>query len=422
MNFVIEALGLTAGGGKAGLMRLLPSLAEQGGHTFVALVADVPEFAALARPNLKLVMQKKPFSLLLRHLYLQRTVPRICAAERADALLCLGNFGPRRTPVPTVVVLHNARYVLSGAAEGAGATLRERLITRYGQRYLRRLPAGVRLVVQTDLMRRRVMMTHRVPGSRVVVIPDADALPAAAGLRHLTFAPADPRVGRAPSTLATAGPRPFTFLCLARYYPHKNLEVLAEAMKRLNASGRRPARCLLTIAADEHPGARRLLRKIATENLERVLVNLGPLSGAQVADAYASADAFILPTRLESFGRTYLEAMRFELPILTSDRDFARQMCGDAAIYFDPLDPGSVAASMARVMNDGPARARLAAESRRLAGRIPAWAEIAARFVSVLEGAAAGPAGEPSLAKDSAAAAAPPGWAASSGALQQGGW
>ena len=40
--------------------------------------------------------------------------------------------------------------------------------------------------------------------------------------------------------------------------------------------------------------------------------------------------------------------MQFGLPILTSDRDFARHICQDAALYFDPLDADSVARSMAR--------------------------------------------------------------------------
>ncbi|HEY6291292.1 MAG TPA: glycosyltransferase [Terriglobia bacterium] len=379
MKFVIEAMGLTAGGGKAGLLRLLPSLARHADHRFVALLPDLPEFVALQRslqrPNLKLILRRKPASLLRRHFDLQGTVRRICSAERADALLCLGNFGPRRPPVPTVVLLHNAHYVsISPCAAAASTTLRERLVTAYGRDYLRRLPDGVRLVVQTELMKQRAVAAYGLEPSRIEVIPDGDALPPEAEISKR-------QDGGAAGVHAL-----FTFLCLSRYYPHKNLEVLPEAMKRLPAYSSRPARCLLTIHRDQHPGARRLLGKI--ESLGPVLVNLGPVATGKLAEVYRSADAFILPTLLESFGRTYLEAMRFDLPILTSDRDFARHLCREAALYFDPLDPESVARSMARSMEEGDLRTRLIAGRETVLGQVPSWEEIGDRFVDVLERAA----------------------------------
>ncbi|HEV2380401.1 MAG TPA: glycosyltransferase [Terriglobia bacterium] len=409
MNFVIEALGLTAGGGKAGLLRLLPALAGQGRrHKFVAVLADLEEFRVLERSNLRVILQQKPASLLRRHLHLQQTVPRICADERADVLLCLGNFGPWRPLLPTVVLMHNARYV---SGDVVRQTLRERLITWYGRRYLRRLRGDVRLLVQTELMKQRLVEAHGIAPSRIVVIPDSDALPPETGrtayqrpcysaVRKGSAFPRDGEQNQAfvvlpegGSLSAPQGGKPanssFTFLCLARYYPHKNLEVLVKAMKRLSAHSRRSARCLLTIHPDQHPGAQKLLRKIVSERLEQILVNIGPLDGNEVVEAYRSADALILPSLLESFGRTYLEAMRFDLPILTSDRDFAHEVCAGAALYFDPLDPESVARSMARIMEDTELRDRLAAERRGIP--IRSWDEVAARFVDVLERAATEP-------------------------------
>lgn len=409
MKFVIEALGLTAGGGKRGLMKLLPALADRGRrHTFVAVLADLEEFRALERPNLRLTLQKKPRSLLRRHFRLQRTIPLICAEERADALLCLGNFGPRPAPVPTVVFLHNARYVC-GDPLGRRLTLRDRLITGYGKRYLRLLPQGVRLIVQTEPMKQRLVNAHRIPARRVIVIPDGDALPAASrepgpanctkaskGKKPANGKEAVHRQGAADgggagsaSSHGAAGLAPFTFLCLAFYYPHKNLEVLPEAIERLRHYTKRPARCFVTIHPGQHPGARRLLRRIASERLGQALVNIGSLDENEVVEAYRAADAFILPSLIESLGRTYFEAMRFNLPILTSDRDFAHEVCRGAAIYFDPLDPESIAQSMARIMEDTELRDRLAAERRLIP--IPSWDEVAARFVDVLERAATEP-------------------------------
>jgi hypothetical protein len=147
---------------------------------------------------------------------------------------------------------------------------------------------------------------------------------------------------------------------------------------------------VLTIDRAQHPIASKLLARIARAGVGDVLVNAGSLPPERLRAAYESADAFILPTLLESFGRPYDEAMHFGLPILTSRRDFARERCRDAAIYFDPLDAASVARAMAAVMEDAALRLRLAENGRRVKAQTPSWDEIAARCVEVLERTAEG--------------------------------
>jgi hypothetical protein len=42
---------------------------------------------------------------------------------------------------------------------------------------------------------------------------------------------------------------------------------------------------------------------------------------------YKATQALLLPTLLESFSGTYIEAMHFERPIFTSNLDFAKEVC-----------------------------------------------------------------------------------------------
>lgn len=46
-------------------------------------------------------------------------------------------------------------------------------------------------------------------------------------------------------------------------------------------------------------------------------------------------------------------------PLVTSDREFARALCGDAAVYADPLDAGAFAEALRRVLGDADLRTRL---------------------------------------------------------------
>jgi glycosyltransferase involved in cell wall biosynthesis len=68
--------------------------------------------------------------------------------------------------------------------------------------------------------------------------------------------------------------------------------------------------------------------------------------------AYEQADAALIPTLLETFSAAYPEAMRMEKPVLTSALDFATEVCGDAALYFDPVNAADIAARMIQLMQD----------------------------------------------------------------------
>jgi glycosyltransferase involved in cell wall biosynthesis/ubiquinone/menaquinone biosynthesis C-methylase UbiE len=371
LKFVIEGRGLASGGGLTGALRLLPAIARHGRHQYVAFLPNLPEYAALDSSTLRVVLKPRTGNLIQREWWLNAQITGICRQERADALLCLGNFAPHFPPAPTVIRLQNAYYVYQDASACRGLTLRERLIVKYGREHFRRPAGNVSVVVQTKVMRQHLLLHSSIAPSRVIVIPD----------RGMSF-PECPDGG---ANIREDASGPFTFLSVALCSPNKNLGVLVEAVKKLTTLTLRPFRCVLTIDPKQHPGARELLAKIQREGVGHLVVNRGSLPPERLAAAYRSADAFILPTLLESFGRPYDEAMHFGLPILTSDRDFARERCQDAATYFDPMDAKSVARAMASVMEDSALRARLVENGRHLLAETPTWDEIAGRFVELLE-------------------------------------
>jgi glycosyltransferase involved in cell wall biosynthesis len=53
-------------------------------------------------------------------------------------------------------------------------------------------------------------------------------------------------------------------------------------------------------------------------------------------------DALLFLSKKESYGFPLLEAMFVGLPIVCPDRPYARIICGDQAIYFDPDEPDSL--------------------------------------------------------------------------------
>ena len=75
-----------------------------------------------------------------------------------------------------------------------------------------------------------------------------------------------------------------------------------------------------------------------TKEAKESIINIGRIPVNLCPQIYSECDALFLPTLLECFSASYPEAMFMEKPILTSNLSFARSICKDAALYFDPLD------------------------------------------------------------------------------------
>ena len=67
---------------------------------------------------------------------------------------------------------------------------------------------------------------------------------------------------------------------------------------------------------------------------------------------YRGAVAMVFPSLLESFGHPLLEAMLAETPVIAGDIASAREVAGDAALFFDPHDPTALAGAVDTVMRD----------------------------------------------------------------------
>ncbi len=79
-----------------------------------------------------------------------------------------------------------------------------------------------------------------------------------------------------------------------------------------------------------------LAKRLGVENR---IVNLGNVPVAEGLAVYRGAHVCFVPSILETFSATYLEAMATRTPIVACDLDFAREICGEAAVYFDPASP-----------------------------------------------------------------------------------
>jgi len=94
--------------------------------------------------------------------------------------------------------------------------------------------------------------------------------------------------------------------------------------------------------------------------------------------------ALVLPSLYEGFGLPPLEAMACGCPTIVSRAASLPEVCGDAAEYCDPLDSGSIAAAIARVLEDPKLRETLRCRGLERARHFT-WERSARGALSVLD-------------------------------------
>ena len=231
-------------------------------------------------------------------------------------LLVLGDL-PLRCRSPQVVFVHTL-HLTRGSPAGSVLAALKYAIARAVFRINMRRPTA--FVVQTEAMKTAVLAPYPRIADRVHVIPQpVPAWLPAAGVK---------RTGRR----ANAGD-PLTLVYPAANYPHKNHRLLAHVGN--DASAWPVQRLVLTIpaAADPNPAV-------------PWIHCVGALAPQAVAAAYGEADALLFLSKAESYGFPLVEAMWSGLPIVCPDLPYARSLCGEQAIYFDPLSIDSLRAAL----------------------------------------------------------------------------
>ncbi len=130
-------------------------------------------------------------------------------------------------------------------------------------------------------------------------------------------------------------------LYVGNAYPHKNLEGLLRAFKRLRQ--KRPNLKLVLVGRPDffYNRLQTLAQSLGlwqkeNENQNNAVVFAGYVADQQLAQLFSQAQAYIFPSFYEGFGLPPLEAMSYGCPVISSNRTSLPEVLGSAAMYFDP--------------------------------------------------------------------------------------
>jgi phosphatidylinositol alpha-1,6-mannosyltransferase len=129
---------------------------------------------------------------------------------------------------------------------------------------------------------------------------------------------------------------------------YKGHEQLLQALPRLPAAMSAP-RLVIAGDGDDRP---RLEALAHTLGVAGQVLFTGFVSEATLAELYARAAVFVMPSRGEGFGLVYLEAMRARRPCVAARTSAAAEIIadGETGLLVDPLDPDAIAGALGRLL------------------------------------------------------------------------
>ncbi len=253
----------------------------------------------------------------------------LLAHTRSGALLSLCNTGPLAHP-RQVVTLHDASpFAVPEAYSRAFRTVYRVLFTGFG-----RTARGI--LTDSAFSQRELTRRAGIPERKLKIVY--------LGREHFLEVCSDPGI----LERHALHDRPF-LLAVGSSSPHKNFGALVRALEHLGETS-----FGVVIAGGSNP------RVHATAGtLPENVTHVGFVSDGELRALYEHAAGFVHPAYYEGFGIPPLEAMTLGCPVLVSNAASLPEVCGDAALYFDPFNEHDIADKIQTFMQDRDLQTRL---------------------------------------------------------------
>ena len=370
MRVLVNALSARKGGIVTYTNNLLTALEKRGIDVTIAVSEgfETENTASISR------LDVSGFSPIHRLLWEQTAWRRFVNKHDPDVLFSSANFGLINCPVKQILLLREGGlfdpFYLANMSAPLGVW---NGINRYFRRNLMLLSAmsADQILTPTKAMRDMVALWQPGIERKCIVNPY--------GTINEAFKPASvPRKWREDGICH--------LLYVSVYYPHKVPRLLCQAVDQLNNTGL-TSHATITMSPsefDEMSGSD-LDERIITDSAQRGSVSLGHHKYENLPNLYHAQDVFVFPSVSETFGHPMAEAMSSGLPVVAADTPVNREICGDAALYFEPFSVSGLADRIRQLDGDEKLRASLSEIGRARALNNFGWEDHVDRLVESME-------------------------------------
>jgi glycosyltransferase involved in cell wall biosynthesis len=141
----------------------------------------------------------------------------------------------------------------------------------------------------------------------------------------------------------------------------------------------------LILAGKAGFGFEEIERKISGSSYKKNIILPGYVSEKEKRKLYSDADVFIFPSLYEGFGIPILEAMRYGVPVITSNSSSLWEIAGDSALPVDPFDAEEISAALMKIFQDKSLREKMIEKGYENLERF-SWEKCAEETLEVLTG------------------------------------
>lgn len=261
----------------------------------------------------------------------QWILPRLARESGADVLVCPYNTGPLRLHprIRLVLVVHDLIFMDKSFERSIS---RVQNVGRHYRRVVVPLVAkrAVEVITVSEHSKQRIIETLGVPEARITVIPNA--------VGEFWFQGAERSRSGRPYILTVSGEA-----------PSKNLNRLIEAFALTHRT--RPE--IRLIVAGVRPALHGHFRKLACFLGVEDDVTFAPfVTDEELRKLYQDAELYVCASLSEGFGIPIIEAMALGVPLACSRTSSIPEVCGDAALYFDPCDSESISNTLIDLLTE----------------------------------------------------------------------
>lgn len=168
--------------------------------------------------------------------------------------------------------------------------------------------------------------------------------------------------------------------CVGAATTHKNFDIIPKFLFELKSRGHSNVRIHVTLPEDE-PTLSMINKGLKKYNVTEMLKNHGRLSQNDLAFLYKKCDLCFLPTLLEVFSASTVEAMYFQLPTVATDFSFNTEVMEDSCLYYEPRNAKAAAIQVSRLINNIKLQSELKIKMK---NRLKLYCDYDAHFKSII--------------------------------------
>jgi glycosyltransferase involved in cell wall biosynthesis len=208
-----------------------------------------------------------------------------------------------------------------------------------------------KIITVSDFTKQEILSLYpKTPAAKIAVIHN--------GYNTELYRPLTGEEEKIEATLDKYGLRRPYFLYVGRLEKKKNTPALIEALSLLRENNPEIKEKLVLIG-DASFGYDEVKYIIEEFNLNNEVYMPGWVAENDLPYIFNGASAFIFPTKHEGFGIPVIQSLACGLPTAVSDIPVLREIAGDSVLYFDQNNKQTIAAAMAKIIQDQPLRQSL---------------------------------------------------------------